>query len=205
MYVPVSMAILWPLPWLLLSKDSRYEARFGAPESKIWFLKAPVVAICVIAACAVITWSVFGEGDTNWFTKHALALKDALAPAPTNASVASLFLLVTIPAMIFSPIGEEFFFRGFMLRAFELRWGHRTAMLIQATAFALVHLAHYGLDPFQPALVAVWLPSMFAVALVLGWIVRESGSIWCAVIAHSVFNLGLNAIVFVFLPDLVAI
>ena len=58
-------------------------------------------------------------------------------------------------------------------------------MLIQASAFALVHLAHYGLDPFQPELIAIWLPSIFAVGLLLGWIVIKSGSVLCSVVAHS--------------------
>lgn len=203
-YVAVSMAILWPLPWLLLSKKSRFEARFRAPVSRAWFVKAPAVGACGVAACAAIAWLIFGDGNANWFTQHALAMKVSLASAPTDASVASLFLMVTIPAMIFSPLGEEFFYRGIMLRTFELRWGHRAATLMQASAFALVHLAHYGLDPLQPALIAVWLPTTFAVALMLGWIVKESESIWCAVIAHSIFNLGMNAIVFIFLSDLVA-
>jgi len=205
MYVPVSMAMLWPLPWLLLSKDSRYEVRFRTPVSKTWFFRAPLVGACLVAACATIGWLAFGDGDSNWFTKHALVLKDSLAPAPTNASVASLFMMVTIPAMIFSPLGEEFLFRGFMLRTLELRWGYRAAILIQAAIFAFVHLAHYGLNPLQPALIAVWLPSTFAIGLVLGWVVSESGSIWCAVIAHSIFNLGLNATVFILLPNLVAV
>ena len=37
--------------------------------------------------------------------------------------------------------------------------------------------AKYGLDPFQPALIALWRPSMFAVAVMLGWIV--SGGEFC--------------------------
>jgi membrane protease YdiL (CAAX protease family) len=44
---------------------------------------------------------------------------------------------------------------------------------------------------------------MFAVALVLGSLVNKSGSVWCGVLAHSVFNLGLNAIAFLFFPGLV--
>jgi len=39
-------------------------------------------------------------------------------------------------------------------------------MITQAIAFALVHLVHYGLVPFQPVLILFWLPSMFVVALI---------------------------------------
>ncbi len=203
-YVPVSMVILWPLPWLFLHKESRYEARFRSPASWTWFLIAPALAVLGTAACAALAWLSFDNLDANWFIQHALALKVSLSSAPADESVAGRFLIVTIPAMIFSPLGEEFFYRGLMLSALELKWGQRTAMLVQASAFSLVHLAHYGLDPFQPALIAVWLPSMFAVALLLGWIVIKSGSVWCAVVAHSTFNLALSVVVFTFLPDVVA-
>jgi len=203
-YVPVSLIILWPLPWLFLPKGPRYGARFRRPLTWTWFLIAPALGVLGALACAAVAWLSFDNTDANWFTQHALALKDSLASAPSDMSATSRFWIATIPAMIFSPLGEEFFYRGLILRTLELRWSLRTAMLVQASAFALVHLAHYGLDPFQPALIAVWLPSVFAVALLLGWIVIKSGSIWCAVAAHSAFNLVLNAVVFAFLPDVVA-
>lgn len=115
------------------------------------------------------------------------------------------FGMVTGPAMLFSPFAEEFLFRGFLQTSVSMRWGSRVALVLQAMAFGLIHLAHYGLFPFQPSLIAVWVPSMFGVALVLGWIVQRSGSVWPAVVAHSFFNLGLNGLVFVLLPDLVGV
>lgn len=204
LYVPASLVILWPLPWILLPKGPRYEARFRLPSKWTWFLIALALGALGALACAAVAWLIFGNTDANWFTQHAIALKGSLASAPSDMSVTGQFLVVTIPAMIFSPLGEEFFYRGLILRVLELRWSLRTAMLVQASAFALVHLAHYGLEPFQPALIAVWVPSVFAVGLLLGWIVVKSGSIWCAVVAHSAFNLGLNAVVFTFLPEIVA-
>jgi hypothetical protein len=113
--------------------------------------------------------------------------------------------MVTGPAMLFSPFAEEFLFRGFLQTSVSMRWGSRVALVLQAIAFGLIHLAHYGLSPFQLSLIALWVPSMFAVALVLGWIVQRSGSVWPAVVAHGFFNLGLNGLVFVLLPDLVGV
>jgi hypothetical protein len=76
-------------------------------------------------------------------------------------------------------------------------------MGVQAAAFAPVHLAHYGLLPFQLLLIAVWLSSMALAALAFGWIIQKSGSVWCAVVAHAAFNAGMNGVVFVLLPGLI--
>jgi len=46
---------------------------------------------------------------------------------------------------------------------------------------------------------------MFFVAMVLGWIVVKSGSVWVAVLSHGFFNIGMNGVVFLFLPDIVGV
>jgi membrane protease YdiL (CAAX protease family) len=172
----------------------------AAPESWNWFWIGPVVAGGILAGCAITAWAAFGWGPANWFVQHARALDEAAVQMPSGASAGALFVIVTVPALAFSPLAEEFLYRGFLLTDLSERWGARPATIIQAAAFAGVHLAHYGLSPLQPALMAVWVPSMFVAALVFAWIVKRSGSLWPAVVAHGVFNLGMNGLVFVFLP-----
>lgn len=203
MFIPLSMIILWPLPWLLSNRPARKEMGFKAPISWKWFLIGPSTVIIGLALCVLLAWGVYGNGKANWFISHAKVMHHSLAQIPSGTSTLTKFWIVTIPAMIFSPFAEEFLFRGFMLTAFSIRWGFRAAIVIQATAFALVHLAHYGLQPFQPALIAVWLPSMFVVALFFGWLVRRSGSIWCVILSHSIFNLAMNGVVFLMLPNII--
>ena len=203
LFIPLSMVIIWPLPWLLASRQGWQTMGFGAPTSWKWFLIGSVVALGTLLGCTVVAWTVFGEGQDNWFVQHAQTLQEALAPVPAGVSPVARFWIVTAPAMLFSPLAEEFLYRGFMYSTYSTCWEHRTGMGLQAGAFALVHLAHYGLHPFQPALLTVWLPSMFIVALCMGWIVQKSGSVWPAVVAHSLLNLGMNGIVFGLLPDLI--
>lgn len=204
-WIPLSMVLVWPLPWLLSPRAGRRALGFRAPDRFAWFLLATAAALAALAVCALLAWGWFGPGEANWFTAHARTLREALERAPTGASPAARFWMVTAPAMIFSPLAEEFLYRGYMLTSFTQAWGERAGMLLQAAAFGLVHLAHYGLVPLQPALIVLWVPSMFGVALVLGWIVRRCGSLWPAVVAHAVFNLGMNAVVFAALPASVGI
>ena len=203
--IPLSMVIIWPLPWLLSSHEARIRLGFRSSISWSWFLYGPVLALAALATCAVAAWAIFGDGNGNWFTQHATAMHENLRRIPTGSSTMAQFWIVTIPAMIFSPLAEEFLYRGYMLIAYSQKWNAQVGMGLQALAFALVHLAHYGLNPFHPALISVWLPSMFLVSLLFGWIIRKSGSIWVSILAHSVFNLGMNAIVFLLLPQFVGI
>ena len=203
--IALSMVIVWPLPWLLCARQGRREIGFRAPVSWWWMLRGPAVGLAVLGVGAVTAWAFFGSGPDNWFTHHATELGRIGADVPPGVSAVALFWALTVPPMIFSPLGEEFLYRGFILRVGSTLWGDRTGTVVQAAAFAFVHLAHYGLQPVQPAVIGLFLPTNFVVALALAWMVRRSGSLWVAVVAHSVYNLGLNALVFGLLPELVGV
>jgi membrane protease YdiL (CAAX protease family) len=197
--IPISMVLLWPLPWLLCPRSIRIEMGFRWTGSW-WYVAGPFFSVVVLLLTAGITWLVFGKTDSNWFVQHALTLREAITNLPQSTSLQSQFLIVTIPALIFSPLGEEFLFRGILQRGLSIKFRESSASIIQAAAFALVHLAHYGLQPFQPELILIWLPSMFLAGLTFGWIVIKSKSIWCGVLSHAVYNLGMNVVVFLMLP-----
>jgi len=205
LFIPLSMIILWPIPWLFSNRQARISMGFKAPVSQIWFLIGPLCALASLAVCTGVVWLIFGNSANNWMVQHALYLNEALSQAPSNSSTFYRFAIISIPALIFSPLAEEFLYRGYMISGFTQKWGIRSALCIQALAFALVHLAHYGLNPIQPLLIAIWVPSMFFVAMVLGWIVVKSGSVWVAVLSHGFFNIGMNGVVFLFLPDIVGV
>ena len=203
--IALSMVIVWPLPWLLCTRQGRTEIGFRAPVSWWWMLGGPAVGLAVLGIGAAVAWALFGSGIHNWFTHHAAELGRIAGDVPAGVSAPVLFWALTIPPMIFSPLGEEFLYRGFLLRVGSARWGDRAGTVVQAAAFAIVHLAHYGLQPVQPSVIGLFLPTNFLVALSLAWMVRRSGSLWVAVVAHSIYNLGLNALVFGLLPELVGV
>jgi membrane protease YdiL (CAAX protease family) len=128
-----------------------------------------------------------------------------MSQAPDGSSLWLLFGLVTLPSVIFSPFAEEFLYRGFIQSHLTKQYSVKLALNVQAILFAVVHLSHYGLIPFQPLLILIFLPSMYATALLFGWLVVKSDSIWTAVISHTAFNFGMNGIVFLFYQDLLSV
>ena len=113
-------------------------------------------------------------------------------------------IIYLVIVMTFSPIGEELFYRGVVHKAFSDKLGNKKAALIDSAAFALTHLAHFGIVftlgvwKFLPLASLIWLGSMFLICMVFNWIKRKSGSILGAVLTHAGFNAGMGLIFFYF-------
>jgi uncharacterized protein len=197
------MLLVWPMPWLLSDRHGRRAIGLRWPSLR-WIALGLVVGLSALAACALAAWLLFDGSRSNWFFQHALALGRAAEGLPPDSSLTQAFWFLTAPAMVFSPLGEEILFRGYVQSAFTARFGAAVALAVQAAAFSILHLAHYGLRPLQADLIPLWLTSMFGVALALGWLVRRSGSLWPAIAAHAVFNLSMNAVTFAAFADLIS-
>ena len=78
---------------------------------------------------------------------------------------------------VWTPIAEETFFRGFILRGLTNRWRFTPALIVSAAVFAALHLA--------PALL---LP-VFVTGLLLGWVYHRTGSLWPCIAVHAAQNL----------------
>nr|WP_252735994.1 CPBP family intramembrane glutamic endopeptidase [Zobellia sp. B3R18] len=104
--------------------------------------------------------------------------------------------------MTFSPIGEEFFFRGIVHSSMATSLGDRKASLIDSSAFALVHISHFGLvfvnQEWRFLLVPtiIWVLSMFCVSILFYICRKRSGTILGAILCHAAFNLGMIYCIF---------
>jgi len=121
----------------------------------------------------------------------------------TTMTVQQLFIMFTIPAIIFSPIGEEIFFRGFLQESLTTKFSYRNAMIIDSLFFALIHLFHHGIVNdlsgqihFYPLSGIIWVALMFVTAIVFALLKKISGSIYPAIVSHAVFNLVMNITIF---------
>lgn len=112
------------------------------------------------------------------------------------------FLIYAGISMGFSPIGEEVFYRGFVHECFTRSVGNRNAALVDSAAFALVHLAHFGLVysghgwRFLAGPSLLWVMGLFVTCLLFSVARAVSGSIVGAIAAHALFNLTMNYFIF---------
>ena len=137
---------------------------------------AVVVAAVFLAG---VTWDVCRRGDLSVVALWKAALTRGL---------------VVLAWTLLAALVEETFFRGLVLRELSEHLRFWPANFANATLFLLVHLPYWlwnrGLD------IAVVRDSagVFMIALVLGYLTRQTGSIWPATVTHALNNLLTQAL-----------
>ncbi len=153
--------IKYGLPWSVLGLRA---ARRGG-----WWLPPTLVmgALTVIYGYFAIL-GAFGVHPTTDLPEEAFR---NLAPAVTLA----------VLSLIFAPIMEEMFFRGFIFGGLRRRWGTLGAALGSGALFAVAHLGNPG--------TVYILPPIGLVGALFAWGYVYSGSLLPVMAAHFLFNL----------------
>ncbi len=152
----------WPAPWALVG--------FARPRTS-----HRVSAMLAVAAL------VCSLGFAQLYTMTAMALGwDFLMPPdiPDGLLLPGGWVVFSGLALaVWTPIAEETFFRGFILRGLTNRWRLTPALIMSAAVFSALHLA--------PALL---LP-VFVTGLLLGYLYHRTGSLWPCIAVHAAQNL----------------
>ncbi len=187
-------------PFIFLSKPGRKKIGITKPKKYsrlfIAFLFGLIASILLYLLANVL----YGNTYENWYSYIG---KSYNIPKDINANDKTiLFAVMAVTGMIFSPVGEELFFRGIVHSSFEKSIGEKKAAVVEATAFALTHISHFGLVfinnawSFFPIPAIIWVASMFLVSIMFFFFRKYSGSILGAIISHAAFNLGMIYCIF---------
>lgn len=201
--IVVGFLLMWCLPFVFWGNDGRRAMGLKKVDRPIWLLWGALLGAAAALVVFAIGFLLYGCTANHWYVaiSRQYMLGDLMSLLPLSA----LIPMFTIPAMVFSPIGEEFFFRGMIHESVNVRWGERVATLANGLAFGGVHLLHYGVARdasgwhvrFAPGL--VWLLLMMSVSWLFTLCRRQGGAIWPAVLSHSAFNLVMNLTIFLIL------
>ncbi len=115
------------------------------------------------------------------------AIHDAL-----NVLPAHLLFAAALVVGVFPGIGEELFFRGYLMRRIEAANGWKIAWVMSSILFGLFHWDE------------VHSPTAGLIGLYLGWMVLRSGSLWVGVVAHTLNNFVATVTVGRPIPDALA-
>jgi membrane protease YdiL (CAAX protease family) len=202
-FIGLIMLVSGLLPFVILSRHDR--RRIGIRRSRKYdrLLLAFGTGVLMSWVIYAAGYGLYGETLRNWYVY--IARSYAIPPDLSATDRNLLFIGMAAAGMTFSPIGEEFFFRGLIHSCFAGRWGGFYATVIDSGLFALVHLSHFGIVYvnggwdfyFIPAL--LWLLFMFLSGVVFYVCRRATRSIWGAVLCHSGFNFGMIYAIFYWL------
>jgi membrane protease YdiL (CAAX protease family) len=203
--LPLGFTLMALAPFLLLDAAGRRDMGLRAPMDARAYLAAVFAGCAAGLACFALGYTLFGTSGDNWFVTIANNYRQTMDT--TGWPVTRLHLYFTIPALIFSPIGEEIFFRGYLQYALERRFSVRASTIAECAAFGLVHLCHHGLALTASGIALrsvsgpIWVTLMFSTALLFAFLRKSSGSLFPAIVAHVCFNLVMNLTIFGFLWD----
>ncbi len=187
-------------PFLFLTKYGQKKIGLVRPKRYIQLLIGFFLGLIFSFLLFYVGEAFFGNTYQNWY--NYIGRSYHIPPGLKGHDKAILFTIMASTGMIFSPIGEEFFFRGIVHSSFSKSIGDKKASLIDSSAFALTHISHFGLVYINgmwkllllPTL--IWVAGMFLVSMIFFRIKKQSGSVWGAVICHAGFNLGMTYCIF---------
>ncbi|MBD2754471.1 CPBP family intramembrane glutamic endopeptidase [Spirosoma validum] len=195
--LPLGFILMALMPFIFLNRSQRQKMGFSRSKSQSFYGLALLTGMVAALFCFLLGKAFFDTSLDNWY----VTIKNAYAnTVPLDSKGA--FLIITIPALIFSPVGEEIYFREFLQDALSTRFNYRASVVSESLFFGIIHLCHHGLSlvnhqfVFRPVSGSVWVLLMFLTACLFAWIKRKSDSIYPAIAAHVAFNLTMNVCIF---------
>jgi membrane protease YdiL (CAAX protease family) len=198
--IGLTMLISALLPFVFLNKLGRKEIGITATKKHGWILGSLIAGIAFSILLHYLGQALYGNSYDNWYYYIGKSYNIPEVISPQDKMI--LFSITAITGMLFSPIGEELFFRGIVYSSLKKSMGGKIATMIESAAFAITHIAHFGLIYLNgqwnfliiPAL--IWVSGMFGVSLLFLYFKKRSDSIWSAVVCHAGFNLGMIFCIF---------
>ncbi|MGW8317026.1 MAG: CPBP family intramembrane glutamic endopeptidase [Bacteroidales bacterium] len=193
--IGIVMVVSALVPFILLNREGIRQIGITRPSSVRMILVSLVAGLIAGLFLYVIGEGLFGEGEGNWYRYIGRSYRIPEGIGGNDKLI--LFAITAGIGMIFSPIGEELFFRGIVHDAFARSIGENGASMVDSAAFALTHLAHFGLVYnnlewqflMRPAL--LWVIAMFLVGRLFFYFKQATGSLLGAILCHAAFNLAM--------------
>lgn len=188
------------IPFVFLSKYGRNQIGIKTTRKLKYLILALGIGIGFSVILHFLGQGLYGKSYENWYVYIGKSYN-----IPENISVQgkrTMFLIMAIIGMIFSPIGEELFFRGIVHGSFAKSVGVKKASFIDSSAFALTHISHFGLVfvnknwDFYLVPGIIWVLGMFIASLLFFEMKKRTDSLLGAILCHSGFNLGMIYCIF---------
>ena len=199
-FIGLMMTISAIAPFLFLNKSGRKKIGITKPKKYSWLIWSFILGLVFSVLLYFLGDLLYKNTFENWYVYIGKSYNIPVEIKPNDKLI--MFIIMAITGMIFSPIGEELFFRGIVHSSFAKSLGNTKASIIDSSAFALTHISHFGLVflnnewKFFILPTILWVLSMFLVSILFYVCRKKSGSILGAIICHSAFNLGMIYCIF---------
>ena len=195
---------MWLCPIIFLTRSGRRYIGIKKPVNYYWLLYSVIAGIFLCSIMFTVGILLYKHSYSNWFVYIAKSYS-ASGLILTDSNRLTYFLIYSVTGMTFSPIGEELFYRGIVHGSFAGQFGEQKASVFDSLAFAITHLAHFGIVYvsggwqflFIPAL--LWISGMFLASRIFFICKEKTGSILGAILSHAAFNLTMMYFIFFYI------
>ncbi|MDR2269570.1 MAG: CPBP family intramembrane metalloprotease [Sphingobacterium sp.] len=199
-FIGAIMVLSFIIPFVFLSRLGLKAIGLNRPKNFSWLVAAFLVGSIYAYLLFLLGETLYQASYQNWYVYIGQSYN--IPNSITVEAKKQMFLIMAGTGMLFSPFGEELYYRGIVHESFVPRFGNRGASIIDSLAFALTHIAHFGLVYVQgdwhflfvPAL--IWFLSMYFVSRLFYFFKIKSGAIWGAISCHAAFNLSMIYCIF---------
>jgi membrane protease YdiL (CAAX protease family) len=199
-YIGLIMTVTAIAPFIFLNKYGRKVIGLTKPKNYSWLLWSLAFGIIFSVLLYFIGELIYKDTFENWYVYIGKSYNIPTEIKPNDKLI--MFIIMAIVGMTFSPIGEELFFRGIVHSSFAKSFGDKKASIIDSSAFAIIHISHFGLvfinNQWDLLIIptVIWVLSMFFISISFYKCREKSGSLFGAMICHSAFNLGMIYCIF---------
>lgn len=199
-FIGLIMVISAIAPFIFLTKHGREIIGLTKSKKYFWILFSFVFGLIFSILLYLLGELLYKNSFENWYVYIGKSYNIPSEIKPNDKLM--MFVIMATTGMIFSPIGEELFFRGIVHSAFAKSVGNYKASIMDSSAFALTHISHFGfvfIDNEWKFLIIptiIWVISMFLISILFYWCRKKTNSLLGAIIGHSAFNLGMIYCIF---------
>lgn len=194
-YIGFIMTISAIVPFIFLSKSGRISIGLTKVNNYRWLLISFIGGLSFSLILYVLGTLIYQDTFYNWYVYIGYSYNIPTEIMPHDKLI--MFIIMAITGMIFSPIGEELFFRGIAHSSFAKLLGNVKASIIDSSAFALTHISHFWLIfvnnewKLLTTSTLIWVGSMFLHSILFYFCRRKTNSLLGSIVCHSAFNLGM--------------
>ncbi len=134
----------------------------------------------------------FGVGGNAYYSLNAAVnVMTGAAAQKLNISQDAALMLYALFLVVWAPIGEELFYRGYMQGVLRKIGGFRMSALVSAAFFGLRHATHlFLLWPNVPWVAAAsWVVGAFVFGLFMSYLYEKTRSLYPTMLVHAAVNI----------------
>jgi membrane protease YdiL (CAAX protease family) len=134
----------------------------------------------------------FGVGGNAFYSLNAAVnVMTGAAAQKLNITQDAALMLYALFLVVWAPIGEELFYRGYMQGVLRKIGGFRMSALVSAAFFGIRHATHlFFLWPNVPWVAAAsWVAGAFVFGLFMSYLYEKTRSLYPTMLVHAAVNI----------------